>query len=235
MCFDQYFIADGYGSLIKSIAFCSSSLNHLKKNEILVSCIMGYYSLFHFGLAVVMLCPEKTKTHRQFLTKLKKIRMEGNDPLRDITHKKLIEILKDMGFDDLSKEVELGKKIREFYNYGPRTTWDKSGNIFFGNPISANKEDKIYIENAVKFCKHIDKVILKKFKNFLPKMSRTTLYALSGQFEVNNHYLEDDSLHLTKLFSSKTIKYAKKILSQLKGIMGPIIRTKTENENRCHG
>lgn len=214
--FQAYFLEDGYGSLIKSVVFRSSSLNQLANGEVLAACILGYYSLLHFSLALVMLHPEKAENHRKLLLKLRDTRKEGIDPLDRISHNKLIEILRDMKLDNLYKMVKRGKRIREFYNYGPRTTWDADGYLYFGNPISENDEEKICPNDAIEFCRKIDRTILTEFASCLSSMYRVILYGLSGQFCANDHYLKDKSLHLAELFSANTIESAEKFLFQLK-------------------
>lgn len=216
--FQAFFLADGHGSLVKSVAFRSSCLKQLKNGEVLAACILGYYSLFHFGLALVLLHPEKTQGHRAHLLKLKEKREEGVDPLEKngISHKKLTNILRDMRLSNLAQTIEDGRKLREFYNYGPRTTWDEEGNIFFGNPISANNAEKIYPEDAVEFCQKIDETISSEFANCLTSINKVTLYGLSGLLDVNNHYLTDKSFQLAEMFSSHTIQSAEAFLAQLK-------------------
>lgn len=217
--FQTYFTIDAHSALIKAVLFRSSSLNHLSNKEILPACILGYYSLFHLGLSLVFLNPEKTASHHDFLVKLKNIRKQGRDPQDNITHGKLINILRDMRFHELSSEIARGKEIREFYNYGPRVTLDEAGNLFFGNPIEIIDSQKITPSDAIDFCKSIDGIIFDQFSHGIESLYKINLYAFSGQLEANTHYLEDESLHLVCLFSKKTIDSAKKTLSELKNII----------------
>lgn len=213
--FGTWFAFDGFSALIKCVLFRSSALYLLEKYEVLLSVISSYYSLFHFGLSLVYFNPEKSNTQYDFFMKLQKIRENGDDPQKKISHKKLISILKDIGLTDFAKQLSSGKKIREFYNYGPRMTLDENRNPCFGNPLNVQEIDKLYPKDCKAFVKSIDKIIYDEFQCFLQNIDTTQLNALHGLWSKSEIYLNNESLHLKNLYSEKTIVSAKIFLRNL--------------------
>jgi len=213
--FGTWFAFDGFSALIKSILFRSSALLLLQRNEVLIALISSYYALFHFGIFLVYFNPERSTTNHHFLLKLKNDRENGIDPLKEITHKKLILILKEIGFEALSEKLSYGKTIREFYNYGPRVTLDENGEVYFGNPIKTQEKDKIFPADCKIFIKSIDRIICDEFKSHLQNTSDFQHYVLLGLWNQVDTYLNDEVLHLKNLYSEQTRTSAKKFLLKL--------------------
>lgn len=213
--FGTWFAFDGFSALIKSSLFRSSALFILKTNEVLNALISSYYSLFHFGIFLVYFNPEKSISSHAFLLKLKNYRERGIDPQKEITHKRLILILNEIGFEGLSEKLSYGKTLREFYNYGPRVTLDENGQVYFGNPIKTQEKDKIFPENCRVFIKSIDRIICNEFKSHLQNTSDLQRYVLLGLWNQLDTYLNDEALHLKNLYSDQTRMSAKNFLLKL--------------------
>ena len=124
----------GMSSLAKSIIFRSESKILLAQRERILASISVYYSLFHLSIAAMYFCPQMM--HKEQRDKLLKEieQRSGGDPTEKITHKAVLNFLKDCQGKGLSsscsKLLELAKNLREFVNYGPRITLDKPKIIF---------------------------------------------------------------------------------------------------------
>lgn len=145
----------GVASLTKSIIFRTLAHHSHKNNDLISATISGYYSLLHLAIALMYLChqilfPEQ----RNKLMKI--IDTEGCDPTNKIEHNHAINFIKQCIHRKLDKiyldTFKLGKRLREYVNYGPGISFSNNTPIFGDCGIGP--------ENLKDFISSIDNCII---------------------------------------------------------------------------
>jgi hypothetical protein len=127
------FGAQAQAALAKAIIFAAEASVANKSGQLIWASIASYYALFHLTISLMFMVPKLIE--QQELVKLVNARQQGaSDPTYLVKYRDLGDFLRNAESrgltDQLRKQLNKSKKLREFVNYQPRIEW-KDGIIVF--------------------------------------------------------------------------------------------------------
>jgi hypothetical protein len=183
----------GVASLAKSIIFRSIANQSQKNNDLISATISGYYSLLHMAISLMYFC-HKILFPEQRNKLMKIIDTEGCDPTETIKHEHAINFIKQCVHRNLDRlcldTFELGKRLREYVNYGPRLSFSNDTPIFGDCGITPGNLDD--------FISSIDDCIIKA-------MQWAKNHSTTGNFSFIKLAIDQ----ITQFFENKDLFYPK--------------------------
>lgn len=218
-------------SLAKSIVFQGVSQTHFlqeegRNKEYISACITGYYSLLHMAISLMYFCPLTVDIClRTYLYEKVKSNV---DPTKDITHKQAHDFLKsNVCVNNLpqivSQQFAIGRKIREYLNYAPRTKIQGGGAIFGSCEFSEEGFDRFLNKNE-----EVIRLGIKWGLNHSPTQENNLLrISLSDSIVGVSQFLHNDLGYLQWL-SRESLQRARELHQKLSGL--PLVIEKQDSK-----